>query len=70
MPRVYELCAGCVHKACCRTAFLPERRRMMPVCADYLAPLKSGEEDADSNASSPTNRSVISSSHDRDAQFP
>ena len=56
--------------ACRRTAFLPERRRMMQVWADYLDRLKAGEEDADSHTISSTNGSVISPSHDRYSQCP
>ena len=43
-----------------RTAFLPERRRMMQVWADYLDRLRAGEK-INTTASTPWNISTISS---------
>ncbi len=46
-----------------RTAFLPERRRMMQVWADYLDRLKSGGDD-DPNVTTPKPLDTSVSSHD------
>ena len=49
-----------------RTAFLPERRRMMQVWADYLDRLKAGEEmDANSAASTPSDAPASSDDPER-----